>query len=96
MRRRNGIIAILVGIGLLLVSGLFSSGYSPKAGIVASIPQMRIVFVKGRYVHSGDLYSLGHYEGRVALPLKYPLSLSVVIILLGTGVVLTSEDKETA
>lgn len=28
----------------------------------------------------------GPYEGRIAIPLKYPLFLSVVLILVGTGV----------
>jgi hypothetical protein len=32
---------------------------------------------------------------RVAIPLKYPLSLSVVLILLGTGIILISKNKET-
>ena len=31
----------------------------------------------------------------VAIPLKYPLSLSVIFILLGTGVVLISKNKKT-
>ena len=32
---------------------------------------------------------------RVAIPLKYPLSLSVIFFLLGTGVVLISKNKKT-
>ncbi len=32
---------------------------------------------------------------RVAIPLKYPLSLSVIFILLGTGLVLISKNKKT-
>ncbi len=32
---------------------------------------------------------------RVAIPLKYPLSLSVIFILLGTGIVLISKNKKT-
>jgi len=35
----------------------------------------------------------GHWEGKnVAIPSKYPLSLSVFLILLGTGIVV-SEDS---
>jgi len=33
------------------------------------------------------------YEGRIAIPLKYPLSLSIVLILVGTGVVLLSKKQ---
>lgn len=56
---------------------------------------MEIVLEEGKYVSGTDLYSFGHYEGRVAIPLKYPLSLSVLLILLGTGIVLLSKNKET-
>lgn len=50
---------------------------------------------RGNYVSGIDLLATGHYEGRVAIPLKYPLSLSVVLILVGTGIVLISKGKET-
>jgi len=93
MKRNKGIITILVGIGLLLISIFFSSGYSHKRDLINNIPQMEIVFVPGEYVPDT---AYGHYEGRTSLPLKYPLSLSVVLILLGTGVVLIiPKNKET-
>lgn len=41
------------------------------------------------------LYPPGHNEGRIAIPLKYLLSLSVVLILLGTGTVLISKSTAT-
>ena len=56
----------------------------------------KYVYNKGKYVSGIDLLSTGHYEGRVAIPIKYPLSLSVVLILLGTGIMLISKDKETS
>lgn len=101
MKRNKGIVAILVGVGLLFISIFFSSGSHPRSTLLGNISRMEIVFDEGRYVYakgnyvSGiDLLSTGHYEGRVAIPLRYPLSLSVVLILLGTGIVLISKDKE--
>ena len=103
MKRNKGIIAILVGVGLLFISIFFSSGSHPKLNLLGNISRMEIVldkgnyvFDKGNYVSGIDLLSTGHYEGRVAIPLKYPLSLSVVLILLGTGIALISKDKETS
>jgi len=95
MKRNIGIITILVGVGLLFISIFFSSRYLPKLNFIGNISRMEIVLDKGEYVSSTGLYSDGHYEGKVAIPLKYPLSLSVVLILLGTGIVLISKDKET-
>ena len=109
MKRDMGIVAILVGVGLLFISIFFSSGSQPKLNLLGNISRMKIVLNEGNYVldkgnnvsekgniFSGiDLLSTGHYEGRVAIPLKYPLSLSVMLILLGTGIVLISKGKET-
>jgi len=103
MKKNKGIISILVGIGLLFISIFFSSGSHPKLNLFGNISQMEIVLAEGNYVYGKghyvsaiDLLESGHYEGRVAIPLKYPLSLSVVLILLGTGIVLISKDKETS
>jgi hypothetical protein len=85
MKKNKGVIAILVGIGLLFISIFFSSGSSSRYTFIGNISRMKIVLHRGT----------GRYhEGRVAVPLKYPLSLSVVLILLGTGIVLISKDKE--
>jgi len=95
MNRNKGIVVILVGVGLLFISFLFSSGSHPKQNLMSNISRMEIVLDKGKYVSGIGLYSTGYYEGRVAIPLKYPLSLSVVLILLGTGIVLISKNKGT-
>jgi hypothetical protein len=97
MRRNAGILAILIGIGLILLSILFSTGSSPKMNLLGNISHMEIVLAEGNYVSDNDssdkgnyksgidLLSTGHYDGRVAVPLKFPLSVSVVLILFGTG-----------
>lgn len=92
--RNKGIITILVGIGVLLISILFSSGSRPNSDLLYKIPELEIVLEGGEYVLGTDL--IGHFEGRVAIPLKYPLSLSVLLILIGTGIVLLSKNKGTS
>ena len=94
--RNKGIITILVGIGVLLISIFFSSGSDPMFDFMGNISRMEIVLEEGKYVSGTGLYSSGHYEGRIAIPLKYPLSLSVLLILLGTGIVFLSKNKETS
>lgn len=117
--RNKGIIAILVGIGILFLSFIFSSGYDSKVGLIGSIPLMDVVLKEGELVSdrpkdaverrfqnqdydspltADDLFDFSslnqHYEGRVTVPLKYSLSLSVLLVLLGTGTILLSTTKE--
>lgn len=104
MRRNAGILAILIGIGLILLSILFSTGSSSRMNLLGNISKMELELYEGNYVldagktgttgFSGlDLIPTGHYEGRVAIPLKYPLAFSVVLILLGTGILLMSKEN---
>lgn len=103
MKRNMGIISILVGVGLLFISIFFSSGSQPNLNLLGNISRMEIVlnegsyvFDKGNYVSGIELLSTGHHEGKIAIPIRYPLSLSVLLILLGTGIVLISKGKETS
>lgn len=43
MKRNKGIIAILVGIGLLFISIFFASGSHPKLSLFGNISRMEIV-----------------------------------------------------
>lgn len=97
MKKRNvGIITILVGVGLLFHSILFSSEDDLKPGFRGEILQREIVLVEGKFVADiEDPPNYGYYEGKVAIKLKYMLSLSAVLVLLGTGVVLLSNNKDT-
>jgi len=183
--RNVGIIAILVGVGVIFISIFFSSKYHPKLNLIGNIHRMEIVLDEGRktkirgeakeiknsfdkdkYIKEvskafkslrekkvkdlsreikktkdfaenlklilQDYYikealeaskaiekkkvkDLSEYfqekfkdytekrveyevkyitKGRVAIPLKYPLSLSVLFILLGTGIVLLSKKRK--
>jgi len=103
--RKYGIITILVGVGILFISIFFSSGYHPSKKFIGNISRMEIV-IKERYYTSKkiDAFLDGDITWddipkrvaipKVAIPLKYPLSLSVIFILLGTGVILISKNKK--
>lgn len=94
--RNKGIITILAGIAVLFISIFFSSGSHPKSDLIGKISQLEIVLEEGEYVSGTGLFSIGHYEGRISIPLKYPLSLSTLLILIGTGIVLLSKNKGTS
>ncbi len=103
MKRNMGIIIILVGIGIILVSIFFSSGYRYKRDFLYNIYRMEIVLDFGKWksffsskkgqISNKELFAeldaidKGEY-GKIAIPLKYPLTFSVVLILIGTGILL--------
>ncbi|MBA3062948.1 MAG: hypothetical protein FP833_08390 [Atribacteria sp.] len=141
--KNKGIIAILVGVGVIFISILFASGYSSYSDLITNIYKMEIELYEGRktkirkakekyrymykpgameawrekkkkgtkdmseflkffenypkedvpekYVEYEEKYVI---KGRVAIPLKYPFSLSVLLILFGTGILLLSKKRK--
>jgi len=98
--RNMGIIAILVGIGVIFISIFFSSEYNSRRDLIDNIYRMEIVLDKGHKIKIGkakapELFKrYKETEGKVAIPLKYPFSLSVLLILFGTGIVLLSKKRK--
>lgn len=105
--RNMGIIAILVGIGVIFISIFFSSEYNSRRDLIDNIYRMEIVLDKGHKVKIGKAKAPELWQrykdtdrekyiikGRVAIPLKYPFSLSVLLILFGTGIVLLSKKRK--
>ena len=103
MSKNYGIIIILVSVGLVCISILFTSNFGDKV----------IVLKKGEYIPSTVEYECdiesdkslydqwleqlekeqdAHWEGRVTIQLKHILSLCVIAILFGIGVVLFSKN----
>lgn len=95
MRRRWGIIAILVGVGLFCISILMSSGSSVRYSFLQNIPYMKVVLVEGNYVKGPNSFD-GVYDGRIAIPLRNLLSLAIVLVLTGTGMVLTAKPLKSS
>jgi hypothetical protein len=102
MSKNYGIIIILVSVGLVCLSILFTSNFGDK----------QIVLKKGEYIPSTveydydiesdkDLFDQwleqlekeqgNYWEGTVTIQLKHILSLCVIAILFGIGVVLFSK-----
>jgi hypothetical protein len=50
IRRNAGILAILIGIGLILLSFLFSTGSNPKMNLLGNISKMELELYEGNYV----------------------------------------------
>ena len=91
--RNKGIIIILVGIGVLFISIFFSSGFKPNLDLISNIAIAKIVIMEGKEGLFEKFMREGRGEPvkeRFVIPLRYALSLSVVLILIGTGMVLLS------
>lgn len=96
-----GVISSLAGMGLLLISLTLSTGGYPSLSFIQNINHREIVVAEGEVVpekrsfHTGPFGGRSSYvseesyvKGRMAVPLKYPLSLSVLLVLSGLGLVL--------
>lgn len=83
---KRAIIVIAVGLVLILTTLVFSSGHVPQRTFLGNLQEMKIVIAEGEYV--GQLFS-GHYEGRIAIPTKYPFILSVIVASIGIVMLVT-------
>lgn len=99
LTKRHGVISVLVGTGVLFLSVLFSTGSNSQLTVVGNIEEMRIVIKGGRSEcipnpAPNSLICAGSYEiPEVSIPLRYMLSLSVVLILSGAGIIFTREGN---
>jgi hypothetical protein len=62
--RKIGIIITLIGIGLFVISILFSEGYDPRLNIIYNMYNMKIVICPGRVVDEGPRLSAEEWERR--------------------------------
>ena len=80
---KKGIILTATGIILMLATLILSSGNVPKRTFLGNIQAMELILVKGDYVEY-----FGLYEGRVAIPTRYPFILSLVVAIVGIAKIL--------
>lgn len=104
MNKNFGIICLLTGIGFLTISLLFSQGGNPNLGMIYNISNLEVVLKEGVFIEAQRRYhpELGwgselskipaHYEGRVAFPLKFSLAFSVLLVLIGSGMIAISRQ----
>ena len=100
---KGGIITILIGVGLFLVSILLSEGYDQRLSLMSNIYAMELVITPGRLEkippsELSELQKMLKFDsqtvvGRVAIPLNLLLCLSIIITLIGTGMVLVTKRK---
>lgn len=90
MSRKTNIVLIIVGIGMFFMIILFSEPTFQPRAFIDTVIAREIVLKRGVYVGQ---YPTGDYEGRVAIAVKYPLSLSIVTILAGSCGILISRNN---
>lgn len=83
---KHGIILLLVGIGLFLISIFSSSGYVGRRSLMSDMYNMEVVICEGE-----SRWEDGKVAGRHTIPLSFLLSLSIIIILTGIGIILLSK-----
>ena len=100
-----GITSSLAGAGILLISLVLSTGGYSSLSFMQNINHREIVISEGEVIpekrssytgpfgSSSYVSEKSYVEGRIAIPLKYPLSLSVLLILSGLGLVLLGKKK---
>ena len=108
MNRNFGIICLLTGIGFLTFSLLFSQGGNPNLGMIYNISKLEVVLKEGVFVEAQRRYHPehgwgselskipAHYEGRVAFPLKFSLAFSVLLVLIGSGMMTISKQHSSS
>jgi hypothetical protein len=70
---------------IVLDLGKWKRFFSSKKGPMSD----EEIFAEMEAIESGEYYNVG----KIAIPLKYLLTFSVVLILFGTGIVLISKNK---
>ena len=103
--KQIGIVLILIGFFLPLISFTFADGYNPRLGFWWSVPKMNVNLWKTQnlprpspnnpnIVPAEDLPD--ELKPSVTLPFKYPFSLGIFTILVGIGfAVLPKHSKKT-
>jgi len=109
--KKVGVVLILVGFCLPLVLFNFASGYNPRAGILWSIPKMKLtlktdnlaLFREQRPARISEIppseerlryvYPFPKEDSIYIIPYKYPLSIGIILIFAGIGIVALSKPK---
>lgn len=86
---KGGIWTVAAGCALIVLALLFSSEYHPRRGVLGNLQAMEIAIIEGRYVtaEGQGFFRTGHYEGRVAIPTRWLVALSALIIIGGLALI---------
>ena len=87
LTKNKGITIILVGVGIALLSIINSTGLhngeSFLASFVASVDEMKVIIIKK-----------DSFAESILCPIRYPLTISTILVLFGTGALLTSVKRK--
>jgi hypothetical protein len=106
--KRIGVIVVLIGIGLFLISILFSEGsFYHQRSIIENIRSMEWVIYRGRPVYRKRIVLEGvplkkveevdifkGYRGKVVISLNLMVSLTIIITLVGAGMIIVNPSKQ--
>ncbi len=84
-KRKCGIILIIIGLVLPMISFGLTDGYDPQLGLLWSIRNMEVVLVKDTYV--GE-YPSGYWANRLTISYFLLLAIGFVLVGVGAGLVL--------
>lgn len=87
-------IFIVIGFFLTIISFIFASNYRPSANWKYNIDHMSVVVSSGKpletfislyekYQKTGTITDEIKYEGRIEIPFKYILTISIILIFAG-------------
>lgn len=102
--KKLGILLIIIGAFIPSILYPFSSlTYSAfltkvafaKKGISysTSLQDLEIVLIKGKWKKDNKKGG-GHYEGRLAIPYRYPLAFGILLVFIGIGIVALNQNKK--
>jgi hypothetical protein len=93
-RIKCGIILILIGMCLPIVSIGFSSKYIPQFGIIRNIQRMEIVLrAEEKLIFSdepSDLFS----KSKIAVPYRYVFASGTLLVFVGLGLTVIASTKK--
>lgn len=109
LKKRNGVILSILGVGVFIIGLTFSSGGYSTLSFIQNIQYRESVFIEGTLVpkktetkraesffgkpsYTTEVVEPSHYEGRIAVPFKYIVTLSVILVLLGTGFIFLADE----
>jgi hypothetical protein len=84
-KKTIGIIFILVGISLFIISFAFVKGYDKRDGFLGSLGQMEIVLKEGSDPTTPGFHPIDERNSHIAVPYKYFFAVDIALIFVGIG-----------
>jgi hypothetical protein len=86
-RMKFGILLILIGMCLPIISIAFTNRYIPRFGLITNIQRMEIVLRKERKADIFDEVSGVESKKKIAIPYRYLFALGTLMVFTGIGTI---------